>query len=57
MSKPEKLTLVLEMEVRAEVERWAHAEGRPVSNLLRRIVVQAIERRAAERGPGQQAAA
>jgi hypothetical protein len=45
MPKPEKVTLVLETESRAEVERWAVEEGRPVSNLLRRIVVTAIEQR------------
>lgn len=55
MSKPEKLTLVLEAEVRAEVERWAVEDGRPVSNLLRRLVVTAIEQRRREQH--QQAAA
>jgi hypothetical protein len=44
----EKLTLVLDAAAREEVARWAVEEGRPVSNLLRRIVQAAIERRAAE---------
>jgi hypothetical protein len=48
MSKPEKVTVVLETEARAEVERWAVEEGRPVSNLLRRIVATAIEQRQRE---------
>jgi hypothetical protein len=38
MAKPEKLTMVLESELRNAVEAWAREEGRPVSNLLRRIV-------------------
>lgn len=45
MSKPEKITLVLEADARQAVARWADEEGRPVSNLLRRIVVIAIEQR------------
>ena len=52
MSKPEKLTLVLEAEVRAEVERWAVEDGRPMSNLLRRIVVAAIDQRRREQQRG-----
>lgn len=55
MSKPEKLTLVLEADAREAVARWADEEGRPVSNLLRRIVVTAIEQR--RRDQHQQAAA
>ena len=44
-AKPEKLTVVLEPETRNEVAEWAREEGRPVSNLLRRIVDQACAQR------------
>jgi hypothetical protein len=45
MSKPEKLTLVIEPETRAELAEWAREEGRPVGNLLRRIVCKSVEQR------------
>jgi hypothetical protein len=57
MSKPEKTTVVLESDVREELEQWALEEGRPLSNLLRRIVHAAIERRAAEQQREMEAAA
>jgi hypothetical protein len=44
----EKVTVVLEPDARDAVARWAAQEGRPVSNLVRRIVSQALERRTAE---------
>ena len=48
MSKPEKLTLVVELKTREELLEWAREEGRPVGNLLRRIVNQSLDRRVAE---------
>jgi hypothetical protein len=43
MSKPEKLTLVVEQETREELVEWARADGkRPVTSLLRRIVDDAL---------------
>lgn len=48
MTDAEKLTLILPADAREAVTRWAAEEDRPVSNLLRRIVVQAIERRSAD---------
>jgi len=38
---------VLEPETRDELVQWAAAEGRPVSNLLRRLVGKCIEERRA----------
>ncbi len=45
MTKPEKLTVVLEQPASHELAEWASDEGRPISNLLRRIVHQALEQR------------
>lgn len=41
----EKLTLVLEPEARDELMVWAKEEGRPIANLLRRIVGKSLEQR------------
>ena len=51
MSKPkaDKLTVALEPATRGELEQWAAEEGRPVANLLRRIVARSLQdRRAAQ---------
>jgi hypothetical protein len=45
MTKPEKLTVVLDQPVADELAAWAREEDRPVSNLLRRIVTRSIEQR------------
>jgi hypothetical protein len=45
MSRPEKITVQIEPETRAELAEWAREEGRPVGNLLRRIVSKSIEQR------------
>jgi hypothetical protein len=50
MTKPEKLTLVLEQPLREELAQWAIEEGRPISNLLRRVVHQALEQRRQQQG-------
>jgi predicted DNA-binding protein len=46
-SKPqrERLTVQVEPEVREVLAKWADEEGRPVGNLVRRIVERAIETR------------
>ena len=50
MAKPaEKLTILLEPETRDAVAKWAAEEGRPVSNLLRRLVEQACVQRRQQR--------
>ena len=48
MHKPEKLTLVVEPETRDALAEWAREEGRPVGNLLRRIIAKSIEQRQAQ---------
>jgi hypothetical protein len=46
MAKPEKkVTVLLEAELSNAVAEWAREDGRPVSNLLRRIVERACEQR------------
>jgi hypothetical protein len=42
----ERLTVEIEPEVRESLARWAQEEGRPVGNLLRRIVAAAVAHRA-----------
>ncbi len=52
MEKPEKLTLVLEPRTRDELAEWAREEGRPISNLLRRIVAKSLaDRRQQQQEP------
>lgn len=55
MVKPEKLTVVLEPETRDALLKWAREEGRPVSNLLRRLVGKCIEDRRRGQQPAQAA--
>ena len=45
MQKAEKLTLILEPKAGDELRRWAAEEGRPIANLLRRIVARSLEQR------------
>jgi hypothetical protein len=53
MTKPEKLTFVLEQPVADELVEWAQEEDRPVGNLLRRLVNKCLaERRAGQQQPG-----
>ena len=40
-----KLTLVLEPQMRDELQEWAREEERPIANLLRRIVGKSLEQR------------
>ena len=44
-TRREKLTVELEPELRASLTRWAAEEERPVGNLLRRIVAEAVRRK------------
>jgi predicted DNA-binding protein len=41
----ERLSVQVEPEVREVLAKWADEEGRPVGNLVRRIVERAIETR------------
>ena len=44
-TRREKLTVELEPELRASLTRWAAEEERPVGNLLRRIIAEAVRRK------------
>jgi hypothetical protein len=47
----ERLTVEVEPEVRAELVEWADEEGRPVGNLIRRVLGNVVAaRRQSERG-------
>ena len=41
-SKREQISLMLEPGLRESLTRWAEEEGRPVGNLLRRLVAKAV---------------
>jgi hypothetical protein len=41
----EKLSLVVEADIRTALSKWAEEEDRPVGNLIRRIVTAAVEHR------------
>lgn len=41
--KQEKLTLVVEPETSDALREWAIEEGRPIANLLRRIVNKSVQ--------------
>jgi cell division protein ZapA (FtsZ GTPase activity inhibitor) len=45
MSKPEKLTVVVEPETRQALTAWAKEVDRPIANLLRQIVHHSLEQR------------
>jgi hypothetical protein len=45
MGSREKLTVEIEPDLREAVVRWAREEDRPVGNLLRRIVAEAVRRK------------
>jgi|GraSoiStandDraft_57_1057295.scaffolds.fasta_scaffold165001_3 CopG-like RHH_1 or ribbon-helix-helix domain, RHH_5 len=47
MTKREKLTIEFTPDLRDVLTRWAAEEGRTLSNLVRRLVVQGVERRCA----------
>jgi hypothetical protein len=47
----EKLTLEIEPDLRKSLAKWACEEGRPVGNLLRRIVAKAIQDQGVRRDP------
>jgi len=57
MSKPEKITVHIEPETRAELAEWAREEGRPIGNLLRRIVNRSVEARRQSQHRQEEAAA
>jgi hypothetical protein len=45
MARKEKLTVELDPELRDSLARWAQEEGRPLGNLLRRIVALSVAQR------------
>ena len=45
MSKPKKLTAVVERETCQQLSEWAREEDRPVANLLRLIINRSLEQR------------
>jgi hypothetical protein len=53
VARRERLTVEVDINLRKSIARWAQEEGRPVGNLLRRIVATATaehdERRQVER--------
>jgi len=53
----EKLTVEIEPDLRESLARWAEEEGRPVGNLLRRIVAISVERHERQRRPSKSVAA
>ena len=57
MQKPEKITVQVEPETRDALAEWAREEGRPVGNLLRRIVRRSVEQRRQEQAQEHGAAA
>ena len=44
MARREKVTVELEPDLRQSLTRWAQDEGRPVGNLLRRLLALAAAR-------------
>src|SRR5262249_36310638 len=46
----ERLTVELAPDVRQQIEQWAASEGRPISNLLRRVLSEIVDQRVAARG-------
>lgn len=53
----EKLTLEIEPDLRNSLTRWAEEEGRPVGNLLRRIVAISVARHERQRRSSKSVAA
>jgi len=47
----EKLTISVDADLRQELAAWAAEEGRPVSNLLRRLVARSLEQRRQQNHP------
>jgi hypothetical protein len=49
----QKLTIEIEPDLRQMLAKWATEEGRPVGNLLRRIVSKAVQDQAARADPSR----
>jgi hypothetical protein len=45
MARREKVTVELEPDLRKSLARWARDEGRPVGNLLRRLLAISVAQR------------
>ena len=47
-----RITFEVDPETQREIERWAISEGRPISNLMRRVVSELVDQRSAARARG-----
>jgi hypothetical protein len=47
-----RITFEVDPETQREIERWAISEGRPISNLMRRVVSELVIQRTAARARG-----
>jgi hypothetical protein len=45
-----RITIEVDPDTEREIARWAIAEGRPVSNLLRRVLSEIVDQRLAAKG-------
>jgi len=45
----ERITIEVDPDVRQEIAEWAVSEGRPISNLLRRVLSELVDQRTAAR--------
>ena len=45
-----RIAFLLDPHLRQEIEQWAVLEGRTISNLLRRVLSEAVDQRMAARG-------
>jgi hypothetical protein len=50
-----RLSIEIDRELREALARWADDEGRPLGNLLRRIVALSVAQREEQARPGAQA--
>ena len=48
-----RIALLLDPNLRQEIEQWAVLEGRTISNLLRRVLSEAVDQRMAARAAGR----
>jgi hypothetical protein len=42
-----RITIEVDPVIQQKIEQWARSEGRPISNLLRRVLSEIVDRRAA----------
>jgi hypothetical protein len=44
-----RITIEVDPVIQQKIEQWAQSEGRPISNLLRRVLSEIVERRTTAR--------